>query len=146
MRIENKKIRQNYEVVESFEAGIVLTGAETKSIKAGQVNLRGARVIIRKKEVWLLGMQVARYKHDGRVEKLDLARARKLLMKRREIEQIESKARLAGLTLLPISVYNKGSFVKVEVGLVRGKKKYEKREELKKRKEKRDLARRLKSK
>lgn len=143
MRIENKKAKFDYEVVESFEAGVVLFGAETKSIKAGQVNLTGSRVIEKDGGLWVVGMNVPKYRFASDQD-YDPGRIRKLLFHRQEIRQIEAKRASAGLTLIPLAVYNKGSLVKLSVGLVRGKKKYEKRELLKRRTEVRDLARRLK--
>lgn len=146
MRIRNKKVLRDYEVVEKIEAGVMLSGAEVKSVKTGQVNLAGGRVVIGGDEVWMTGVNIARYKHDGREEEYDTTRKRKLLIKKEEREMFESKSRSGGLTLMPLSMYNKGKLIKVEIGLVRGKKIFEKREEIKKRKEKRDLARRLKTK
>lgn len=146
MKIRNKKVFHDYEVVEKIEAGVVLSGAEVKSAKMGQVNLSGARVVIRGDEVWMTGVNIARYKHDGREEEYDATRKRKLLIKKEERLVLESKSRSGGLTLMPLSMYNKGKLIKVEVGLVRGKKIFEKREEIKKREEKRELARRLKTK
>jgi len=146
MIIRNKKVLRDYEVVEKIEAGVVLSGAEVKSVKTGQVSLAGSRVVIGGGEVWLTGVNIARYKHDGREEEYDTSRKRKLLIKKEEREMFESKSRSGGLTLVPLSMYNKGKLIKVEIGLVRGKKIFEKREELKKRKEKRELARRLKTK
>lgn len=146
MRIRNKKVLRDYEVVEKIEAGVVLSGAEVKSVKAGQVNLAGGRVVIGGDEVWMTGVNIARYKYDGREEEYDTTRKRKLLIKKEERIFLEGKSRSGGLTLMPLSMYNKGKLIKVEIGLVRGKKIFEKREEIKKRKEKRDLARRLKTK
>lgn len=146
MRVSNKKVLRDYEVVEKIEAGVVLSGAEVKSVKMGQVNLAGGRVVIGGDEVWLTGVSIARYKYDGSEEEHDTTRKRKLLIKKEERLMLETKSRSGGLTLTPLSMYNKGKLIKVEIGLVRGKKKFEKREEIKKRKEKRALARRLKTK
>lgn len=143
MRIENKKARFDYEVVESFEAGVVLTGAEVKSIKSGQVNLMGARVIERAGRFFVVGMNVPKYKFATDPE-YDPARIREILLHKREIASILSKKVAGGLTLIPLSTYNKGDLIKISIGLVRGKKKYEKREQLKKRDEELALARRLK--
>lgn len=143
MRVENKKARFDYEVVETYEAGMVLSGAEVKSIKAGQVNLTGSRVIEKEGGLWVVGMSVPRYQFATDKD-YDQGRIRELLFHKKEIKQIEAKRTSASLTLIPLAVYNKGSLIKLSVGLVRGKKKYEKRELLKKRTEERDLARRLK--
>ncbi len=146
MKIRNKRVLRDYEVVEKIEAGVVLSGAEVKSAKMGQVNLSGGKVMIGGDEVWLTGVSIAKYKYDGSEEEHDMTRKRKLLIKKEERLMLEGKSRSSSLTLVPLSMYNKGKLIKVEIGLVRGKKKFEKREELKKRTEKRELARRLKTK
>jgi len=146
MKVSNKKAWRDYQVVEKIEAGVVLSGAEVKSVKRGRVNLRGGRVVIGDGEVWMTGVNIEKYEYDGSEEEYDATRKKKLLVKREERMMLEEKARSGGLTLVPLSMYNKGKLIKVEIGLVRGKKKYEKREEIKKRKEKRALARRLKTK
>ena len=143
--IRNKKVLRDHELVEKIEAGVVLSGSEVKSVRTGQVSLAGGRIIIEGDEVWMTGVNIARYKHDGREEEYDTTRKRKLLIKKEERVSLEGKSRSGGLTLMPMSMYNKGKLIKVEIGLVRGKKIFEKREEIKKRKEKRELARRLKT-
>lgn len=143
MRIENKKVRFDYEVVETYEAGLILTGAEVKSIKAGQVNLTGARVIEKEGRLFVVGMSVPRYQFAAD-EDYDPGRIRELLFHKKEVAQILARKQTGGLTLVALAVYNKGDLVKLSVGLVRGKKKYEKREQVKKRVEERALARRLK--
>jgi len=143
MRVENKKARFEYEVVETFEAGIILTGAEVKSIKAGQANLTGARIIEKDGKLFVVGMSVPKYQFATDPE-YDPGRIRELLFHKKEITSILAKKEAGGLTLIVLSAYNKGDLVKLEIGLVRGKKKYEKREQLKKRDEELALARRLK--
>lgn len=143
MHIENKKIRFDYEVVETFEAGLILTGAEVKSIKSGQVNLTGARVIEKDGRLWVVGLNVPKYRHTTDPD-YDPGRIRELLFKKAEIASILAKKQAAGLTLMALAVYNKGDLIKLSVGLVRGKRKYEKREQTQKRVEERALARRLK--
>ncbi|MEK7524788.1 MAG: SsrA-binding protein SmpB [Patescibacteria group bacterium] len=143
MRIENKRVRFEYQVVETFEAGLILTGAEVKSIKSGQVNLTGARVIEKDGRLWVVGLNVPKYQHATDPD-YDPGRIKELLFRKTEIASILAKKQAAGLTLMALAVYNKGDLVKLSVGLVRGKKKYEKREQLKKRVEERALARRLK--
>lgn len=144
MVIENKKARFDYTIVESFEAGIVLTGAEVKSIRDGGANFAGSRVLVKEDGAYLIGLNIQKYKNDTRDEH-DPARTRKLLMHRKELISIQTKMKSAGLTLVPMKLYNKGSLVKVEVALVRGKKKFEKRDILKKREVNVGLARRLKT-
>ena len=143
MRIENKRVRFEYEVVETFEAGLILTGAEVKSIKSGQLNLTGARVIEKDGRLWVVGMNIPKYQHATDPD-YDPGRIRELLFRKTEIASILAKKQTAGLTLMALVVYNKGDLIKLSVGLVRGKKKYEKREQVKKRVEERALARRLK--
>ncbi|HLE49853.1 MAG TPA: SsrA-binding protein SmpB [Patescibacteria group bacterium] len=143
MRIENKRVRFEYEVVETFEAGLILTGAEVKSIKNGQLNLTGARVIEKDGRLWVVGMNIPKYQHATDPD-YDPGRIRELLFRKTEIASILAKKQTAGLTLMALAVYNKGDLIKLSVGLVRGKKKYEKREQVKKRVEERALARRLK--
>jgi SsrA-binding protein len=145
MKLVNRKAKRDYEIVETMEAGVVLTGGEVKSLRAGQGNLLGSRVVIKNNEVWLTGFSIPRYKFAGGEEEYEADRPKKLLIKRKEKRYLEVKAKGSGLTTIPLTVYNKRGLVKVEIGLVRGRKKYEKREVLKKRKEKRDLSRRFKT-
>lgn len=143
MRIENRKAKFDYLVVETIEAGIVLMGSEVKSIKSGQASLEGARIVPRDGALWVIGMQVPIYKYS-QIEGYDPIRSKKLLIKKEEMIQIEAKSRTSGLTMIPLSVYNKGALIKLEIGLVRGKKKYEKREQLKRKTIDKELAARLK--
>lgn len=143
MSIVNKKARFDYEIIESFEAGIVLTGSEVKSVRAGSVNFAGSRVVFVDGKVKLLGLNINKYKFDSS-EFYDPSKVRELLLKKKEIIEIQSKSKASGLTLVPIKLYNKGSLIKLQIALVRGKKKYEKRAEIKKRDTERGLARRLK--
>ena len=139
----NRKAKFDYDVIEALEAGVVLTGAEVKSIKNNQVNLSGSRVVFEGGQAYILGMSVSLYKYATDAE-YDPDRKKKLLLSRRQIEYLASKKESAGLTIVGLRVYTKGSFVKLEIGLVRGKKKYEKREKIKKRVETRRLARLIK--
>ena len=143
MRVENRKARFEYEVIETFEAGLILTGSEVKSIKAGQANLTGARVIEKDEKLFVVGMSVPKYQFATDPE-YDPGRIRELLFHKKEITSILSKKEARGLTLVALSAYNKGDLIKLEIALVRGKKKYEKREQVKKRDEELALARRLK--
>lgn len=139
----NKKVKFDYEVVESFEAGIELTGAEVKSVREGGVSLAGARVVFKDGEVFVVGMSIPKYKFDSNPD-YDPLRTRKILLHRSEMVSLGTKMRSAGLTCVPVKLYNKGSLIKLQVALVRGKKKFEKRAVLKKRETQRGLARRLK--
>ncbi len=144
MSVQNKKAYFDYEVIEPFEAGIELTGAEVKSVRAGGANFAGARVLIREDGAYLSGLNIQKYKF-ATDEKYNPARLRRLLLHKKEIVAINTKMRSAGLTLVPLKLYNKGSLVKVQIALVRGKKKFEKRELIKKRVSNLALARRLKN-
>ena len=143
MRVENKKARFDYEVTETFEAGLILTGGEVKSVKDGQVNLTGARIIEKNGRLFVVGMSIQRYRFAADPE-YDPGRIRELLFHKKEVTSILSKKQAHGLTLVALAAYNKGDLIKLEIGLVRGKKKYEKREQVKKRDEELALARRLK--
>ncbi|MBU1071357.1 SsrA-binding protein SmpB [Patescibacteria group bacterium] len=145
MRLVNRKAKRDYEVIEAMEAGVVLTGGEVKSLRAGQGNLLGSRIMIKNGEVWISGLSIPRYKFASGEDEYEPDRLKKLLIKQKERRHLETKAKGGGLTMIPLTVYNKRGLIKVEIGLVRGKKKYEKREVLKKRKQKRDLARRFKT-
>jgi SsrA-binding protein len=140
---ENRKARFDYEIVESFEAGLELTGAETKSVRGGGVGLTGARVVFREDGAFVVGMSIPKYKFDSSDEYEPL-RTRRLLLHREEIVSLGMKMRSAGLTCIPVKLYNKGSLIKLQIALVRGKKRFEKRELIKKREAEIGLARRLK--
>lgn len=144
MLAENKKARFDYEIVEPFEAGIVLSGSEVKSVRAGGASLTGSRVLIKEDGAYVVGMNIQKYKFDSS-EEYEAGRTRKLLLRTKELVAIATKMKSAGLTLVPVKLYNKGSLLKLEIALVRGKKKYEKREILKKRETDLGLARRLKN-
>lgn len=143
MSVINKKARFDYEIIETYEAGIVLTGSEVKSVRSGSVNFSGSRVVFVDGKVKLLGLNINKYKYDSS-EDYEPAKVRELLLNRSEIVEIQAKSKASGLTLVPIKLYNKGSLIKLQIALVRGKKKFEKRAEIKKRDIDRGLARRLK--
>jgi SsrA-binding protein len=136
----NRQAYHEYFVEETVEAGIALTGTEVKSIRAGHVNLRGAYARIKGDEVWLEGAHIAEYE-QGTYMNHDPLRTRKLLLHRREIERLEMRVNAKGLTLVPLKLYFKGNRAKVELGLCRGKKLYDKRETIKERETQRELAR-----
>ncbi len=143
MIVENRKARFDYEIIEEFESGIVLSGAEVKSVRSGGATMTGARVVFDTDGAYVVGMNIPKYRFDS-AEEYDSGKRRKLLLHKKEIVEIQSKMRSAGLTVVPVTLYNKGSLVKVKVALVRGKKKFEKREIIKKRESQLGLARRLK--
>lgn len=143
----NKKAGHDYEFLEKVDAGIVLTGAETKSAKSGGLNLRGAFVTFRNNEAYLTGAQIAAYKSAKSDEHYDPTRSRKLLLHAKEIARLIGKKQEKGLTLVPISAYTTPrSRIKITVAVARGKREYEKRETIKKRETDREIRSALKTK
>lgn len=133
MKIYNRKFSKNYEKVESFEAGIVLNGDEVKSIRLGRINLDDAYVKIIGSEVYLINGEIARYSYSS-LSNYQPRRMRKLLLHKKEIVRLKNKIKGERLTIVPVSCYNKGDFIKLEIALVKGKKDIEKRK-LEKRKD-----------
>jgi SsrA-binding protein len=142
----HKKALFNYEVLEKYEAGIVLSGAEVKSIKGGHINLKGSYVTLRNNELWLINAHISPYKMATTQKNYDPTQDRKLLLKRKEISSLIGKLKAKGLTILPISVYTKGSLIKIKIGVCRGKKLHDKRELIKKRESDRRLQRLMRDK
>lgn len=132
MKIINKKARFDYEIKEVVEAGIQLTGAEVKAAKLGQISMEGAQVKITGDEAWVFNLQIYPYKFADSVD-YDPTRKRKLLLNKDEIISLQSKMKAGRLMLVPTAMYTKHNLVKMEIGLARGKRKYEKREVIKKR-------------
>ena len=128
--VSNPKARHDYTILDSFQAGIVLQGSEVKSIRQGKASLREAFAIIRDGEVWLIQMHVAPYADAGYSQHEPL-RKRKLLMHKQEIERLALKIKQQGLTLVPLRLYFTHGLAKVELGVAKGKKIYDKREDLK---------------
>lgn len=145
MEIYNRKARHDYFVEDVYEAGIELTGTEVKSIRFGNANIRDSYGIIRGNEVFLLNMFVATYK-EGNIFNHQETRTRKLLLHKKEIKKIDSKIKLNGLTLIPLKLYFKNNKLKVELGVCRGKKDYDKRETIKERDIQRNLNKTIKGK
>ncbi|HEY4503367.1 MAG TPA: SsrA-binding protein SmpB [Candidatus Paceibacterota bacterium] len=141
---ENRKARFNYEILEKYEAGIELLGTEVKSVRGGQMSLEGAFVIVRGGEVYLINANVPPYQAKNSPKEYDPLRNRKLLLTKKEIDELAGNEKNKSLTIVPISVYNKGRKIKVEIAQVKGKKKFDKRETLKKRDTERDIRRTLK--
>lgn len=139
----NKKAFHDYFVEESLEAGIELTGTEVKSLRQGGVNLKDAWCSIDDGEVWIKGMHISPYE-KGNLFNRDPLRVRRLLLHKREIQRLYGLMKQQGYTLIPLSVYFKGSLVKVQLGLCRGKKLYDKREDAARRDMKREAERALK--
>lgn len=136
--IHNRKATFNYEILERFEAGIELTGAEVKSIRDGKGSLDGAYIIVRGTEVWLDNMYISPYQ-PGNGPEIDPMRSRKILLTKAEIKTITGKDK--GLTIVPLLVYNKQRWIKIEIAVVRGKKRFDKRETIKKRETDRSIRR-----
>lgn len=143
MRIFNRRARFDYHLLEKFEAGVVLSGAEVKSAKAGHVSLEGAFVQLRDGEAWLTNAHIHPYPFADNRD-YEPRRSRKLLLNKNELLKISQKTTLAGLTIIPIVCYNKGSKIKVEIALAKGKKQFEKREAIKKRDIEREIQSSLK--
>ena len=141
---ENRKARHEYFVLESFETGIELYGTEVKSIRAGAVNLKESWVDVESGELLVKGMHNSPYE-KGNIFNKDLLRERRLLMHKREIMRLFGKIKQEGLTLVPLSIYLKGSLVKIQLGLCKGKKLYDKRASDAERSAKRDVERAMKS-
>jgi SsrA-binding protein len=141
-RIRNKKARFNFEISETVEAGLVLEGSEVKSLRDGKGNIDEAFARVRNGEVWLYNMHIGPYDQAGQFGH-DTRRTRKLLLKKREINRFLGRAVEKGSTLVPLTVYFKRGWAKVELGVARGKREFDKREDLKKRDAKRDIAREM---
>jgi SsrA-binding protein len=140
---ENRKARFDYEILSKMTAGIELSGLEVKAVRGGKMNLAGSYVSIRGGEAFLLGAEVSPYQPKNTPDSYDARRARKLLLSKKEIGELSSAEATKGLTIVPISVYNKGRFIKLDVAIARGKKTFDKRQAIKKRDTERDLNRTL---
>lgn len=140
MEILNRKAYHDYFVEDVYEAGIVLTGTEIKSIRQGNCNIKDCYGIVRNHEVYLINMYIAAYK-EGNIFNHEETRSRKLLLHKKEIKKIEDAIQLKGLTLVPIKLYLKQNRLKVSLGICRGKKDYDKRETIKQRDIKREVSR-----
>jgi SsrA-binding protein len=141
---ENRKARHEYQLLEKFEAGVVLTGTEVKSLRQGGATLQQSYADVRNGEVWLVGAHIAEYV-QGNNANHEPDRERKLLLHRREIEDLDSKVREKGLTLIPTRMYFKDGKAKVELALARGKETRDKRRDIAKRDADRQIERELKS-
>lgn len=140
---DNRKARFDYEILEKFTAGLELLGLEVKSIKEGKINLQGAFVAVRGGEAFLVGADIPPYQPKNAPKEYDATRPRKLLMSKKEIAALQGAEAQQGLTIVPLSVYNKGRFLKLDLAIARGKKQFDKRQAIKKRDTERDLKRSL---
>ena len=131
IEINNRKAKYDYEIFDTIEAGIVLTGTEIKSIKNGSANLKDSYAIIKNGEIFLLNMHISHYE-QGNIFNHDETRTRKLLLHKKEILKLNDKVNMLGYTLVPIKLYFKKNKAKILVGIAKGKKNYDKREAIKK--------------
>ena len=142
---ENKKAYFTYQILEKFEAGIALNGQEVKSIKLGRISLMGSYVVIRNGEVYLIGANVPAYQPKNAPADYDPQRSRKLLLRKKEINYLIGKSQQKGLTMIPLKVYTNNGKIKIEFGIGKGKKKFDKRETIKKRETEKEMKRELKT-
>lgn len=138
----NRKAYHDYFIEETFEAGMSLLGTEVKSLREGRVNLRDSYAIVKDREVFLLNCHISPYRY-GNIQNHEPLRTRKLLLNRSEINKLWGKLSQKGFTLIPLKIYFKKGNAKVEIGLVKGKRKYEKRDALKAREAKREIERHM---
>ena len=139
----NKKAYHDYFILETFEAGIALSGTEVKSIRMGKCSIKEAFVRVEKGEVFIYGVHISPYE-KGNIFNKDPLRVRKLVLHRSEINKLLGKTKEQGITIMPLKVYLKGSLVKMEIGLARGKKLYDKRQDIAKKDQKREAQREFK--
>lgn len=142
---ENKKATFNYEVLEKYEGGLSLLGLEVKAVKSKKANLEGSYIVVRGGEVFLVNATIQPYQMNNTPKEYDPVRVRKILITKKELKELVGADNKNGLTLIPISLYNKGNKIKLEFALARGKKKTDKRETIKARESKREIERTLKN-
>ena len=141
----NKKVYANYTIRDKFEVGVQLLGHEVKSIRAGKVSLSGSFVAIKGEEAYLLGATISPYQPNNMSSLYKKDRPRKLLLHKKELKELIGISQQRGLTILPLRMYNKGAKIKLEIAIAQGKRKYEKREAIKKRDVRRDIDRTMKN-
>ncbi len=141
---QNRKAYHDYHIEETLEAGVVLLGTEVKSLREGKASLKDSYVIVKDNEVFLFNCHIAPYSH-GNIMNHDPLRTRKLLLNRKEIDRLKGRITIKGFTAIPLKIYFKRSLAKVEIGLARGKKLFEKREAIKEKEAKREITRALKT-
>jgi SsrA-binding protein len=141
---QNRKAYHDYSIEETLEAGIQLVGTEVKSLRDGRANLKDSYVLIKDSEVFLFNCHISPYSH-GNIMNHEPLRTRRLLLHRKEIERIRGKMQQKGYALIPLKIYFKGSYAKVEIGLAKGKRQYEKRETIKEREAQRDIEKAMKN-
>jgi len=142
MLLKNKKAYSDYEILDTYETGIVLKGYEVKTLRSKQGNLKGSHVSIKENAPWIVNFNIPRYQYTS--FEIDTKREKKLLMSKKEIEKLDVAQNQKGITIIPLEVYLKGKHVKVKVGVCRGKKKHDKRHDLKKRAQDMEIKRAIK--
>ncbi len=142
--VQNRSANFEYDILEKFEAGLALLGSEVKSLRLGKASITGAYATIKGNEAFLIGAEISPYQPKNTPKNYDPGRTRQLLLTREEIKELTGKIRKTGLTLVPIRIYSKGRTVKLELGLGRKKKKFDKREAIKRRETSREIERSLK--
>ena len=140
---QNKKARHDYSIVDTIEAGIVLTGTEIKSVRAARIQLKDGYAQIKNGEAWLINVHIAPFE-QGNIWNQDPDRTRKLLLKKKQITKLQNDLKGTGMTLVPLKVYLKDGYAKLLLGLAKGKHDYDKREPIKRREQNRDIARVMK--
>ena len=141
--VSNRKARHFYTILETLEAGIVLKGTEIKSLRSGNANLQDSYAMIERGELWLFGMHIGPYEH-GSIANHDPRRTRKLLVSTKELRKLRTRVQEKGLTIVPLSVYLKGRYAKVELAIAQGRKSFDRRQAIAERDAKREIAQRLK--
>lgn len=141
---QNKKARHDYSIVDTIEAGIVLTGTEIKSVRAARIQLKDGYAQIKNGEAWLINVHIAPFE-QGNIWNQDPDRTRKLLLKKKQITKLQNDLKGSGMTLVPLKVYLKNGFAKVLLCIAKGKHDYDKRESIKRREQERDIKRIIKS-
>lgn len=141
---QNKKAYHDYDILEKFEAGIVLVGSEVKSVKAGKVSLKESYARFYDNELWVVGMHIAEF-IEANIFNHETTRKRKLLLHKKELKKLSVKLQNTGLTLIPLRVYRKMHLIKIEIGLCKGRREFEKRDAIKEREGKREMDRAVKS-
>jgi len=142
---ENKKAYFDYDILETFEAGLVLTGQEVKSIRLGRASLKGAYVVLKDEEAYLIGANIPAYQPKNAPSDYDAERLRKLLLNKSEIKHLIGKSKEKGFTLIPLKIYAKNAKIKLAFGIGKGRKKTDKREVIKQRETKREMEKELKT-
>jgi SsrA-binding protein len=140
---ENKKAYFDYEILEKMEAGLVLLGTEVKSIRMGRATIKGAYIVIRGEEAYLIGANIPPYQPKNAPKDYDSQKSRKLLLKKSEINYLIGKTKESGISVLPLKIFDKNAKIKIEIGVGKGKKKFDKRQTIKKRETQREIKREI---